>query len=140
MTGYPDPTSTGGGGSQDDGGGRRPRSSCRWGGLARRARPACGSPQRGGDARWEGGRLREEEASLHERLVDRDQSALLECLDRFGHIVYSTSLTETGDSVVAEAVTERVFVQLWRRPEAFHPRRGPLLLQLVRATLRPASA
>ncbi len=72
--------------------------------------------------------------------MDRDESALLECLDRFGHVVYSTSLTASGDATRAEAVTERVFVQLWRRPEAFHPAYGPLLLQLVRATLRPSSA
>ncbi|MDQ4131690.1 MAG: hypothetical protein M3179_00430, partial [Actinomycetota bacterium] len=80
---------------------------------------------------------RHEEALLHERLVDRDESALLECLDRFGHIVYCTSLTESGDPVAAENVTQRVFVQLWRRPEEFHPRHGPLVLQLVQATLLP---
>jgi hypothetical protein len=41
--------------------------------------------------------------------------------------------------MLAEAVTERVFVHLWRRPEAFHPRQGPLVLQLVRATLGPSN-
>jgi hypothetical protein len=130
---------TGGGRRQDDGDERGPRASCRWRDHRRGPRSACQSHVTSHHRGREPSRSRDEEARLHERLVDRDESALLECLDRFGPIVYSTSLTESGDSMLAEAVTERVFVHLWRRPEAFHPRQGPLVLQLVRATLGPSN-
>jgi hypothetical protein len=83
-----------------------------------------------------GRRLLEDEIRLHERLVARDRSALLECFDRFGRIVYCTSLAQSDDSLVAETLTEQAFVQLWLRPEAFDPRRAPIVLQLVRVLLR----
>ncbi len=137
MSGFP---SLGGGGSQDDRRGHRPRPSCWQGDRPRWPGSSCTSPTAGRATRCDRGGLRDEDVRLHERLLGRDESALLECLDRFGHVVYCTSLAETGDAVVAEAVTQRVFVQLWRRPAAFHPRRGPLVLQLVRATLGSANA
>ncbi len=135
-------TAGGGGrhGGGDDGGERRPRSSCPRPDRPRRTRAACRSHVVRNGSGPDTSPPPDEEARLHGRLLDRDKSALLECLDRFGDIVYSTSLATTADSTSAEAVTERVFVDLWRRPEAFHPRYGPLLLQLVRATLRPSAA
>lgn len=130
----------GGRGSQGDRNEQRPAPSRARGDHPRRPRLSChiasSRPRTRSDRAW----LRDEDVRLHQRLLDRDESALLGCLDRFGHIVYCTSLVETGDSVVAEMVTKRVFVQLWRRPEAFDPRCGPLVLQLVGATLRRATA
>lgn len=134
------PGTTEGGGSEDGRGGRCRRSSRARGDRPRWPLSRCAPPRVARDTVCDGGPVRDEETWLHERLVERDKSALLEGLDRFGRIVYSTSLAESGGSLVAEAVTEHVFVELWRRPEAFHPRRGPLALQLVRATLRPATA
>ncbi len=78
-------------------------------------------------------RLRDEELRLHERLLDRDERALLECFDRFGQVVYCLTLAETGDAILAEAVTERLFIDLWLRPQAFSPSRRPIGLQLVLA-------
>ncbi len=130
----------GGAGRHHGGGERRARSSC--GGRERPCRPRAAYRSHvvpngiGADTTPSSN----EEVRLYERLLDRDKSALLECLDRFGHVVHATSLTSSDDSASAEAVTERVFVELWRRPEAFHPRYGPLLLQLVRATLRSSAA
>ena len=131
---------TAGGGGPHDGGGseRRPRSSA-WHDRPRRTRAACCSHVVTNGTGPDTSRSTDEEARLHGRLLDRDKSALLECVDRFAHVVYSTSLATSDDSTFAEAVTERVFVELWRRPEAFHPRYGPLLLQLVLATLRPSA-
>lgn len=73
---------------------------------------------------------------LHDRLLERDPSALLECLDRFGASVYCIALARTGDVAAAEDLTERVFVDLWRRPEEFDPCRAPIVLQVVRRLLR----
>lgn len=77
-------------------------------------------------------RLIEEELRLHERVVQRDESALLECLDRVGDLVYCMALLQTGRPALAEELTERLFVAFWRDPEAFPPTQGPLGLQLVR--------
>lgn len=76
---------------------------------------------------------------LHERILDGDPSALLDCLDRFGASVYCIALARTGDVAAAEDLTERAFVELWRRPTEFDPRRAPIVLQLVRRLLRGMS-
>lgn len=76
--------------------------------------------------------LVEEELSLHERVVQRDESALLQCFDRVGHLVYCTALVCTGSRTSAEELTETMFVRFWRDPRAFPPSRGPLSLQLIR--------
>jgi hypothetical protein len=72
-----------------------------------------------------------EELALHRRLCRRDESALLEYLDRVGHVVYCTALLLGEDEAAAEEMTERLFVELWRRPEGFSPERGPVALQLL---------
>ena len=93
-------------------------------GMVRLATPA--------EARPSTESLIEEERRLHERVVQRDESALLECLDRIGDLVYCTALLRTGRQASAEDLTERLFVAYWRNPEAFHPSRGPLGLQFLR--------
>ncbi len=74
-----------------------------------------------------------EQRDLHERIRTGDKLALLECLDRFGHIVYCTLLGVTGDTALTEELTERAFVSLWRSPAVFDPGRGPIAFQLLRA-------
>ncbi|HWC11219.1 MAG TPA: hypothetical protein VG455_08355 [Acidimicrobiales bacterium] len=83
-----------------------------------------------------------EESRLHERVVQRDESAVLECFDRAGDLLYCMALARTGDQASAEALTEAAFVALWRDPAAFPPSQGPLGLQLLRrmaAGPRPTS-
>ncbi len=77
-------------------------------------------------------RLIEEESRLYERVVRGDESALLECLDRIGHLVYCMAVVHTGGQASAEELTERLFLAFWRDPQAFPPSRGPLGLQLLR--------
>lgn len=76
--------------------------------------------------------LLDEELQLHQRVVGRDEAALLEWLRRIGAVVYSAALTCTGDVAAAEEMTEALFLEVWRHPEKFHPTHGPLSLQLVR--------
>ena len=83
-------------------------------------------------ARPPGEALLEEELSLHARVVQRDESALLQCFDRIGHLVYCTALLCTGSRTSAEELTEAMFVRFWRDPRAFPPSGGPLSLQLIR--------
>ena len=77
-------------------------------------------------------RLVADESRLHERVVQRDEAALLECFDRTADLVYCMALARTGDQASAEDLTEAVFVALWRDPAAFSPSHGPLVLQLLR--------
>lgn len=76
--------------------------------------------------------LAEEELSLHERVVQRDESALLQCFDRIGHLVYCVALSCTESHESAEELTEEMFVGYWQHPHDFPPARGPLSLQLIR--------
>ena len=48
---------------------------------------------------------REEERTLHDRLVARDEAALLECFDRFAHLLYCAAVTATRDRTAAEELT-----------------------------------
>jgi hypothetical protein len=79
-----------------------------------------------------GDRLMAEEWRLHERVVQRDGSALLECFDRVADLVYCMALARTGDQASAEDLAEAVFVAFWRDPAAFSPLHGPLGVQLLR--------
>ena len=83
------------------------------------------------DAPLSGDRLVAEESRLHERVVRGDESALLECFNRVGDLVYCMALARTGDQTSAEELTEAVFLALWRDPAAFSPSHGPLELQLL---------
>lgn len=74
-----------------------------------------------------------EERDLHDRIRAGDRDAVLECLQRFGNVVYGSLLRLTGDREVTEDVTEQAFVALWRSPASFDPKRGPMVLQLLRA-------
>lgn len=54
----------------------------------------------------------------------------MECF-RIGHVVYCVARLRTGEDSAAEDLTEAVFVEFWRDPEAFPPGHGPLALQLI---------
>ncbi len=76
-----------------------------------------------------------EELDLHRRIRERDAAALLDCLDRFGALVFCALFHVTGDVPLTEDLTEQAFVSLWRSPNSFDPRHGPMSLQLLGATL-----
>jgi DNA-directed RNA polymerase specialized sigma24 family protein len=76
--------------------------------------------------------LLEGEIRLHERVVARDQEALLEWLHLIGGVVYSTALSYTGNAGAAEEKATALFLEVWLHPAMFHPTRGPLTLQLIR--------
>jgi RNA polymerase sigma factor (sigma-70 family) len=49
-----------------------------------------------------------------------------EVYDQFALTVYGVALRVTNDRRAAEDVTQEVLIDLWRRPERFHPDRGAL--------------
>jgi RNA polymerase sigma-70 factor (ECF subfamily) len=64
------------------------------------------------------------------RLVARiragDQSALSELYDRYSSVVYGVALRILQDTGAAEDLLQDIFLQLWRKPEAFDSSRGSL--------------
>jgi len=53
-------------------------------------------------------------------------NAMADLYDRYSGIVYGVALRVLGDTTVAEDVLQEVFLQLWRRPQAFDAERGRL--------------
>ena len=69
------------------------------------------------------------------RLVARmrtgDQQALAELYDRYSSVVYGVALRILQDTGAAEDLLQEVFLQLWRRPDAFDSSRGSLTAWLA---------
>lgn len=64
------------------------------------------------------------------RLVARiragDQLALSELYDRYSGVVYGVALRILHDTGAAEDLLQDIFLQLWRKPDAFDSSRGSL--------------
>jgi RNA polymerase sigma-70 factor (ECF subfamily) len=75
------------------------------------------------------------EAGDEMRLVARvragDQQALAELYDRYSHVVYGIALRVLQDTGAAEDVLQDIFLQLWRKPDAFDSSRGSLAAWLA---------
>jgi RNA polymerase sigma-70 factor (ECF subfamily) len=69
------------------------------------------------------------------RLVARiragDQHSMSELYDRYAKIVYAVALRVLQDATGAEDVLQDVFLQLWRKPDAFDASRGSLAAWLA---------
>lgn len=59
------------------------------------------------------------------------EQAMSQLYDRYSSIVYSVALRVLGDTGAAEDVLQDVFMQLWRKPEAFDANRGSLAAWLA---------
>ncbi|MFN2489578.1 MAG: sigma-70 family RNA polymerase sigma factor [Actinomycetota bacterium] len=66
------------------------------------------------------------EASLVERLLQRDEDALRTIMEDFGPLVFGMARRVIADPSLAEEVAQDTFLALWRRPGAFHAERGTL--------------
>ena len=69
------------------------------------------------------------------RLVARvragDQQALSELYDRYSKVVYGVALRILHDTGAAEDLLQDIFLQLWRKPDAFDSSRGSLAAWLA---------
>ena len=71
---------------------------------------------------------------LVQRVADGSSDALGALYDRYGRPAYALATRITGDPELAEDVVHAVFVQLWREPERYDPRRGGFPGWLLAAT------
>ncbi|NUR88739.1 MAG: sigma-70 family RNA polymerase sigma factor [Nonomuraea sp.] len=75
---------------------------------------------------------------LHQRVVGGDESALGEVYDRLSSLIFGLALRVTRDRVIAEDITQEVFLVFWERPLAFDPERGSLRAWLATIAHRRA--
>jgi len=68
----------------------------------------------------------ENDVRIRDGLLAGWEPALSEVYDTYGPIVYGVALHVTRDRGAAEDIAQDVFVDLWRRPERFDPRRARL--------------
>ncbi len=64
------------------------------------------------------------ESVLIARIRAGDQGAMAAFYDRYSSVVYAVAMRVLGETAAAEDVLQEVFIQLWRRPEAFDAGRG----------------
>ena len=76
------------------------------------------NPTRGPDAA--------EEMRLVARIRAGDQRAMAELYDRYSSVVYGVALRVLQDAAAAEDILQDIFLQLWRKPDAFDSSRGSL--------------
>jgi len=69
------------------------------------------------------------------RLIARiragEQDAMSELYDRYSSVVYGVALRVLQDTAAAEDVLQDIFLQLWRKPDAFDSSRGSLAAWLA---------
>jgi RNA polymerase sigma-70 factor (ECF subfamily) len=65
-------------------------------------------------------------ADLILRIRAGDESAMGEIYDCYAGVVYGTAVRVLGSAVEAEDLLQEIFIQLWRNPHSFNPKRGRL--------------
>jgi RNA polymerase sigma-70 factor, ECF subfamily len=74
-------------------------------------------------------------ASDDMRLIARirvgEPGAMSELYDRYSSVVYGVALRVLQDAAAAEDVLQDIFLQLWRKPDAFDSSRGSLVAWLA---------
>jgi RNA polymerase sigma-70 factor (ECF subfamily) len=74
------------------------------------------------------------DASLAMAVARWQEEALAEIYRRHAGAVFGLAKRLMFDAVLAEEVTQEVFVRLWREPERYDPARGPLRTFLLSVT------
>ncbi len=81
---------------------------------------------------------REDARAADDRLMaalgEGEIEALEQLYDRYSTLVYSVALRILRDQVLAEDVTQEVFLRLWRRPQSYDPARGRFVSWLMSIT------
>lgn len=70
---------------------------------------------------------------LH-RIAERDQNAFLALYERYGNLVYSLALRVVRHQVMAEEVTQDVFLKVWQQPTRWNPALGQFSSWLLTIT------
>lgn len=83
------------------------------------------------DKNWENRAGAADEMRLVARIRAGDQQAMAELYDRYSNVVYGVALRVLQDAAAAEDVLQDIFLQLWRKPDAFDSSRGSLAAWLA---------
>jgi RNA polymerase sigma-70 factor, ECF subfamily len=75
-----------------------------------------------------------DDSQLIQRIINRDESALLELYDRSHQAVFNLARYILRNDTQAEEVTQDVFFQIWRWPERWNPERGRLMTLILSIT------
>ncbi|MEZ4657473.1 MAG: sigma-70 family RNA polymerase sigma factor [Caldilineaceae bacterium] len=75
---------------------------------------------------------------LMQRVSQRDQQALLELYQFYGSLVYGMALKVLRTQVLAEEITQDVFMKIWRQPERWNPSLGQCSTWLLTLTRNAA--
>jgi RNA polymerase sigma-70 factor, ECF subfamily len=79
---------------------------------------SAGLAQVDADALWE--------KKVMDRVVARDDAAMMLLYDRYSSLVFSVAMHVLSDQNLAEDVAQEVFLKIWRSPGTFDPNRGSL--------------
>ena len=71
---------------------------------------------------------------LMQRVSQRDQQALLELYQYYGSLVYGMALKVLHAQVLAEEITQDVFMKIWRQPDRWNPELGQCSTWLLTLT------
>lgn len=66
-------------------------------------------------------RVASQELSTLERIAQGDQSAVQDCIDRFGNLVWSLARRLSGNQSDAEDAVQEIFVDIWRSAARYDP-------------------
>lgn len=68
---------------------------------------------------------------LLQRIAREDQSALGILYDQYGRLIYSIACQILSDEVLAEEVTQDVFIQVWKKADTYNAAQGKVLTWLA---------
>ncbi len=71
---------------------------------------------------------------LLQGIAERDQRAFLALYERYGNLVYSLALRVVRHQVMAEEVTQDVFLKVWQQPMRWNPALGQFSSWLLTIT------
>jgi len=63
-------------------------------------------------------------SSILQRIADGDRSAIADCLDEYGSLVWSLAVRYLGSHADAEDATQDIFLSLWASAHRFDPSKG----------------
>ena len=72
-----------------------------------------------------------EEPLLLQRIAREDQTALGILYDQYGRLIFSIACQILGDDVLAEEVTQDVFLQVWKKAESYNAVQGKVITRLT---------
>lgn len=72
--------------------------------------------------------------NLMERILQRDQQALIDLYEQYGKAVYSLAYRIVQNAPLAEEVTQDTFLKVWEKGVTYDPARGKLKTWLLAIT------